>query len=386
MSFSSVKDKIPNLNTDKLIHMLKNCNNKYFIRGIAVTIILYVIILLYVYTSTQSTLTSIKNTIPSSTTPIKFTKTTIGKNNNNKKQDADIKDLLIDGLYQKTSQGLLPAIRKSDNLTSFRAYQHPFNFEGINIKDKPVITFVVQDYGLSQEQSKTALDTLPPEVSLILNPYVNLPNEWIKMAQTKGHEVWLGLPIQNNTLQDNGKNTVFHHISLPEKIAALYKIMTKTQGYMGLASFTDQQINSVPEHYTQLINKIYERGLGFLELNPNSAKLLEGGAFNLGAPYIKANTKIITVKGEQQSFEKMEQLAKENGHVVTVIPSYPKTLKNLAIWIEKVGNTDYTIAPVSSIYDLPFYEGYQANNNTPPPKLKSQDHEEPESYDTHKNH
>ena len=134
------------------------------------------------------------------------------------------------------------------------------------------------------------------------------------------------------------------------------------------------QLKTVPEHYSQLINKIYERGLGFLELNPNASKLLEGSAINLGAPHIKTNMKVLTISGDNHSFEELESMAKQNGSVVAVIPPYPKTIKNLAVWIEKVGKTDYTIAPVSAVYDLPFYEQSNANQ------------QKPKAHDTDKHH
>ena len=377
MSLLSIKDKKPNLNFDKLIQFQKDCVNKYFYQGLGVCAAAYVGLFLYTYLTSSQTLENIKDNIPSSTTPITFTSASLSSENHGShapKEDADIKDIIIEGLYQNTAQGLLPTIRRSDNLTSFRAYQHPFDFKTVNIAQKPLVAFVMQDYGLSQDQSKTALDSLPTEVSLVLNPYASLPNEWIKMAQNKGHEIWLGLPIQNEKTEDFGVNTIFHHISLPEKIAALYKVMSITQGYVGLASFTDNQLKTVPEHYSQLINKIYERGLGFLELNPNASKLLEGSAINLGAPHIKTNMKVLTISGDNHSFEELESMAKQNGSVVAVIPPYPKTIKNLAVWIEKVGKTDYTIAPVSAVYDLPFYEQSNANQ------------QKPKAHDTDKHH
>ncbi|MGH1455342.1 MAG: divergent polysaccharide deacetylase family protein [Alphaproteobacteria bacterium] len=375
-NFLKIKDKAQNLDLKKMTSLLKRIDKIYFIQGLAATAILYILMFGYVYFSSENTLNKLKEKIPSHTSSLEFVNHIASNGNSTPhKQDANITDLIIEGLYQKTAQGLLPTIRKSDNLTSFRAYQHPFPLN--NVPNKPIVTLVVNDYGLSQKQSKTALDILPSEVSLILNPYADLPNEWIKMAQNKGHEIWLNLPIQNENILDQGKNTLFHHVSLPEKIAILYRVMTQTQGYTGLASFTDAQTLTTPEHYTQLMNEIYERGLGFLETNPNAPKLLRGKALNMGAPYIKADTTIINMTGDKQSFDELERITKKNGHVTAIIPPYPETLKKLAVWIEKIGKVDYTIAPVSVIYDLPFYQP-DMNNASTPKTLSPNDHIEPE--------
>lgn len=380
---SVITEKIQAIDTDKALSALKKCNNKYFFKGLGLIGLTYAMSVVYIAIMANTTLNAIKEKIPSETTPVIFSgqKITQDKTHNaSKKKDASLESLIIKGLYQKTKQGLLPVIRKNDNLTSFRAYQAPFDYNKIT-DTKPVVTFAVMDYGLSKKSSQMALDLLPPEVSFILTPYANLPNEWIKMAQNNGHEVWLNLPIQHKNGSDLGALTIFHHLSLPEKMASLYTIMATTQGYVGFASYTDEQINSNTEHYSQIMNKIYERGLGFLELNPNAPRTLEGTAINIGAPFINADMTTTAIQGDEQSFEQLEKMAKEKGHLIALIPPYEKPLKNLAVWIEKVGKTDYTIAPVSFIYDLPFYQTYgspnKENKKSDVKHLKPEDHKEP---------
>ena len=93
--------------------------------------------------------------------------------------------------------GRLPVIRIGDHLTSFRAYQTPFSLHGVG--NKPVISFVLKDYGLSDKISNMALDMLPPEVSFLLSPYADLPQEWINRARAAGHEVWIECRYKRTT-------------------------------------------------------------------------------------------------------------------------------------------------------------------------------------------
>ena len=70
--------------------------------------------------------------------------------------------------YENDTLGLLPIIRPSDNKGSFEAFR-------VNLPlgdtTKPLISFVIIDYGLSKEQSKLALNLLPSGVTFSLSPY-----------------------------------------------------------------------------------------------------------------------------------------------------------------------------------------------------------------------
>lgn len=258
---------------------------------------------------------------------------------------------LIDGLsrYEEIA-GQLPIIRQSDHLTSFRAYQTPFSLDGIG--NKQVISFILKDFGLSEKESNMALDILPAEVSFQLSPYAALPQEWINRAREKGHEVWMEIPIQTSDNKDRGLSTIYHHDSLSEKGKALRGSLARGLGYVGVGIFTDHTILEIDDHYKKIMQEIYGRGLAILESNPKAPNLIEILAITKAAPYIKANDELLRVKGKH-SFETIEDLAKEEMQAIALVPSYPNIIKDLALWIEKVGKVDYVIVPVSAVYDLP---------------------------------
>lgn len=276
---------------------------------------------------------------------------------------------IIEDLSVDTSAGELPIIRKTDYLTSFRAYQAPFTFNTAD--DRPIISFIIKDYGLSTRGSSLATKSLPAEVSLMLSPYAKKPSNWVNRAHNKGHEVWMHVPIQNNQTADLGPNTVFHHAALNDKQTAIYKTLSKTLGYVGLSAHTDDSFKTAEEDYSQIFDEIYNRGLGYLELNPNAPSIIKSKAFAKAAPYIKADMEILRIRGED-SFETLEDIANKQGYAVAVIPNYPFAINNLADWLEKVGSIDYQIAPVSAIYDIPTQKG------TKPSDLRSEDLIEPE--------
>ncbi len=357
MDIAKLKASIPEINYDLLRYRLsvaktaltqiyKQIDIKWLAISVGGVSVVYALLFLYVYISGASYVLKLESKLASEIVAVEYIEQEIiiAKN-----VDNSTKDIVIEGLYEESKFGNLPIIGENDKLTSFRAYQTPFEFHNAL---KPIISFMITDYGLSKEQSKAALDLLPKEVSFMLSPYAALPDEWVRMAREKGHEVWMMLPIQNNKMADAGKNTIFHHASPNKKIETMKRSMARSSGYVGLASYIDEGINSAKPDYIRLADEIYDRGLGYFELNPNAPIVIKNRAFVKSAPYIKADLEIFKIKGADNSFEALELIANNKGNAVAVIPSYPNTIKNLAIWITKIAQSDYIIAPVSAVNDL----------------------------------
>lgn len=361
-TFVTVKEK-----SEQLSHVL---NIRIFLQALACVIGIYAILFLYVYMFSSSTVEGIEEKLGSETVVIsKKSETPSPDSQSSYEEDfvayqrpKPVKSAAaIDGLYEEENIGFLPIIRASDNLTSFEAYRTPFSFEGLPLK--PIISFVVMDYGLSQEQSNTALDILPPRVSFILSPYAKLAEEWVRRAQEKGHEVWVDLPIQNNGATDQGQFTLFHHNSFRQKQRSLHNVLSQTQGYVGVSIFADDGVVIEQEAYAKLQEEIYERGLGLMQRNPKAPYFFFGKSVADGGPYIQADQHIIHISSNKNSFDQIEDIAKAKGYAVGVIPNYPKAIKNLAVWIEKVARADYILAPASAMYDAPRYVAARQNQN-----------------------
>ncbi len=342
----------------------------------------YVIVFSYVYFSSANTIESMEKNMATISVELKEKAPSAYGIGAHKAANPDIgshemaKANLLEGLSKYDSMfGRLPVIRAGDQLTSFRAYQTPFSLDGIG--NKPVISFVLKDYGLSAKASNTALDILPPEVSFLLSPYADLPQEWINRARAAGHEVWIEIPIQREGSTDSGLNTVFHHDSLSEKGKTMRTSLSRGLGYVGVGVFMDEGITETGEHYTKLLEELYGRGLAALEMNPEAPTFIEAMAVTKAAPYIKTTDNVKRVSGINP-FSTVEENAHKTGQAVAVIPPYPVMIKDLALWIEKVGKIDYVIAPASAIYDLPLARaGALTNPVTSPQALGNKDLEHP---------
>lgn len=337
---------------------------KSFGIGLAVVGGIYILIFAYVFLSAQRTITELEARLPSISVPIsnvsEETSHTEEIKDSQKPKNADI---LTQGLLEKSENGFLPIVRKEDGLTSFRAYQLPFDFKKA---DKPVVIFIVKDFGLSAETSQSALDLLPPEVGFILSPYSAMPDEWIRLAKESKHEVWINTPIENKSLSqnDSGLATIMTKSSYVQKLSALHWALSRGSGYIGIASDTDEAILGNKEQFSNLIDEVYDRGLGYLELNPSANSFIQSKALAKDAPYVKADMEILRLDGEH-SFKQLEDKLNENGVIVAVVPNFPNQIKDLAAWILKIGQSNYTLAPASALYDLALHQS-QGKTAAPP--------------------
>lgn len=258
---------------------------------------------------------------------------------------------LLEGLsLYDQDVGRLPIIRVNDHLTSFRAYQKQVSLRDIG--EKPAISFMLKDYGLSDKNSNIALDILPPNVSFLLSPYALLPQEWINRARAAGHEVWLELHVQHGEHNDGGLNMIYHHDSLHEKGNIMRLSLAQALGYVGVAFFMDKEARNIQEHYKKLIEELYGRGLGIFEMNPLAPSFIEAMSITKAAPYIKASGEI-TPLFKKDIFAPIENIAQKRGEAIMLVPPYPDFMKDLTLWIEKIGRIDYAFLPVSAIYDVP---------------------------------
>ena len=336
---------------------------KSFATSLVGVVLFYTLISFYVSHNAAKTIESLNAKLPAETVHVEHIKKNKSQLDNDYPHDK--KAELIDGLSEEAQYGLIPKIRVADNLTSFRAYQTPFDFK--NVANKPVIAFSLLDYGLSTKNSLLALEHLPAEVSFILSPDTKNPDKWVARAQQKGHEVWLYLPIQSKDANDQGTNTIFHHAPIVKKESALQKNLSKTLGYVGVATFADHTMDNEQGDYEGIIEQVFNRGLGILNLSEKSPKWISNKAFSKGAPYITTNIHALKMKGEKESYDSIEAYLQTKDVAVVKIPSYPKTITSLADWIEKIARADYAIAPVSAIYDLPLYRSKNNINNDQQP-------------------
>lgn len=224
----------------------------------------------------------------------------------------------------------------------FDTYKRPFT----PVTGRPMIAIAVNDYGLSGEASAAALESLPPDVSLILSPYAENPRKAQKQARDAGHEIWIGLPVQDKDfpLTDPGPQALLSDSGLQYNQQRLDWVLDRTSGYAGVAASIDSSFNDAPTLIQKLFGSIFEKGLGYFEINPAANTAVETIAIVERAPYVRNDVFL-----DQTSLKSLENTARQKGYVVGVVPPSPGHIQALKVWLETLPGKGISVVPLSAI-------------------------------------
>ena len=255
----------------------------------------------------------------------------------------------IAGLTEAFNGRQLPIARAEDELTPFQAYRKPFTI----IAGRPVVSFAIVDFGLSETLSQSLLDNLPPVVTLVLNPYAANPAKWAAAARAFGHEFWMGLPMQTNAVAENdsGPQTILASAPLAENEARLFDVLSAATGYAGVVS-TQNHLLSENFDAGPVVKQIFGRGLAFAESNPTIPAFGLKLAMEFGYPYVQNRLWLdrdLRPEETDRALKELETLAARNGSAVAFLHPYPAVVKKVDDWIERAEERGIQVAPLSAL-------------------------------------
>lgn len=249
----------------------------------------------------------------------------------------------LEGLYESSANGKLPIISK-EGYKPFDAYKRPYTDTG-----KLAIAIAVLDYGLSSEDSKAAVEKLPPEVTMVLSPYAEDPDMWQKLAREHGHEIWLHLPVENQHFlsRDPGPLALLSQASIIENQKNLNAVLGRATGYAGIMAETDKVMLGMHAMLGAVIKSVFSRGLGYFELNPAGSEFIETLAVANNAPFGIAHVNSDVFDDSESS--KVEKAAKESGYAGVVMRLNPKNIDKISEWTKTFETRGFSLAPVSAV-------------------------------------
>jgi len=258
----------------------------------------------------------------------------------------------VDGLFEDTKDGRLPKIRSQDKLTPFDAYRRPFAAPA----GKPVISVAIVGAGISSTATENIIESLPPEITVVVDPYSINPEFWMNEARADGHEVWLKLPVETNLypLHDPGPQTLLVNGLERQNLNKLNWVLSRGVGYAGIATGYDAAFTKAPNALRPVINAIYSRGLGFIDGDIQPGETAGTISESLNRPYAHNNVWIdipATAEHVAASLRQLEVLAEGQGSATGFVHVTPMAMEMLAKWIETLDEKGFALAPLSAQAD-----------------------------------
>jgi uncharacterized protein len=250
----------------------------------------------------------------------------------------------IAGLSAPGPGGLLPIIAR-DGRASWKAYARPFADDG-----RPKVALVIGGLGLNPDETRQAIDALPPEVTLSFSPYAENLQAQIDRARAAGHEVMVELPMEPLDYPDNdpGPYTLLSSAQPGEIQAKLDWLMSRATGYFAVTNLFGSHFLSQDRVMAPVVQSLRQRGVGFIDDGQAAGR---GGGLHRASmgPKIDADLDSSAIDNQLLS---LEAIALQSGAALGTGSSYPLTVNQVQKWAVAVRDRGYALAPASALMTL----------------------------------
>ncbi len=248
-------------------------------------------------------------------------------------------------------KALLPRVG-ADGLTPMVAYAGSFN----QSDPRPRIGLLIAGIGLSNEESRTAIENLPGAVTLAFSPYAPDPADLLSLARSKGHEFLISLPLEPEgfPLNDAGDESLLVGAAAGKNLRHLDWALSRIEGYVGATGAMDglygERFAAAPDLLATLERRLAARGLLYIDPRPGKPDpaLASGRTVDIIIdqppiePTIKANLR------------KLEAIARAHQSAVGLVgwPG-PRTVELITDWAETLPDAGFVLAPITVLIHHP---------------------------------
>ena len=257
----------------------------------------------------------------------------------------------VAGLTEPGPGGPLPVIGPNGQSPA-DAYKRPFENSG-----KPAIALVVGGLGMSEQRTRTAIETLPAEITLGFVPYAENLQNWIDLARENGHEVILELPMEpfDYPQNDPGPHTLLTEADSGENIRRLEWLLSRTTGYFGVTNYLGAKFTASESAMRPVWDALADRGLVLVHDGAQSRSPLGRAAEQSNLDWAAADRIVDSPPAPDQidkQFLQLEALALQNGSALGMGFAYPVTIDQAKAWSEGLEAKGYALVPASAILEM----------------------------------
>lgn len=258
-------------------------------------------------------------------------------------------DAPISGMTETVNGLRLPRVAADGRLPA-EAYARPFANPG----KKPVVALVVGGLGINATHTKSAIDELPPEVTLSFAPDTSRLQYWIDRARAAGHEVLIELPMEN---YEYGRmrmhpQTLLAGRSADVNVPRLNALLGRASGYFGVINYQGAKFAEDATAVRPVLDVLSKRGVALVEDGSLEEASLDKVADETRVRYAKAASPIdtkLTADDINLELMELETIAKESGASMGTGYAFPITIEMVKIWTSELGPKGIVLAPVSAL-------------------------------------
>jgi polysaccharide deacetylase 2 family uncharacterized protein YibQ len=247
----------------------------------------------------------------------------------------------LTGFSAPGPDGPVPVIAR-DGRTPAQVYARPFKDQG-----KPRVALVIGGLGLNAAATKSAIERLPPEVTLSFVPYADNLQGWIDLARANGHEVLLEVPMEPTDYPNNdpGPQTLMANGAPSDMLKRMNWLLGRASGYFGVTNYLGGRFLASAAATSNFVAVLRAHGLAFID---------DGSAANKGGgvPRAWANAVVdqtLSAEAISSALTGLEVQARQHGSALGSGFAYPVTVDQVDTWAQALGAHNIQLVPASAV-------------------------------------
>lgn len=240
-----------------------------------------------------------------------------------------------------------------DGRLPMRVYARPFDTAR---ETRPRVGLLLAGIGLSDGDSRAAIEGLPGGVTFAVSAYARLPAPLLELARARGHEFLVSIPMESQgyPLNDSGQRALLTGAAPETNDRNLTWALTRVSGYVGATGAADglrgERYASFGDGLARIAAELGTRGLLYIDPRP--------GAEVPAGPASRTVDLVVDDPPARAEIEaklvQLERLARERGSALGLAgPLRPVTVERLAAWARSLDGRGLALAPVSALVSPP---------------------------------
>lgn len=220
----------------------------------------------------------------------------------------------------------------------------------------PKIVLLLADAGANPVLTRRAIEQLPPQVAFGFNPYPKDLSAVVKAARAKGHEIWLGIPMEplRYPQVDPGPQALLLNSPPERNLKRLHWVLDRIEGEVGLYSIMGSAFTTREAALSPVLAEVTRKGLPFLDSRASGKTQSREIARKFGLPLLVNDSFVgspATAQAIDEQLATLERLAKSRGVAVGVIEPSSLVLERLAVWLPELAGKHIALVPPRALLD-----------------------------------
>lgn len=253
----------------------------------------------------------------------------------------------------KGPHGPLPR-RAKDGSRPSTIYARPLSREQL-LSDMPKIALLIGGMGLNESLTRTAINRLPPEVSLGFAPYGENLQQQANDARSRGHELYIHLPMEpfGYPSIDPGPHTLLTSVPPQKNLDSLHWHLSRFAGYAGVTNYLGAQFASNNDAISPILKELGKRGLIYVD---DGSKGLSRATQLAGILGLNARSAVVSLDGDGSpasvlaALKKLEAQARHSGMAIATGSGLPATIEAIDQWAQGLAGRNILLVPVSAAF------------------------------------